>query len=43
VGGGLVCALVVLIAAVLVRPFWQYDTGKTVSVAPDPEGVGLPD
>jgi MFS family permease len=43
VGGGLVCALVVLIAAVLVRPFWQYDAGKTVGVAPDPEGVGLPD
>jgi MFS family permease len=43
VGGGLVCAVIVLIAAVLVRPFWRYDAGKTVSVAPDPEGVGLPD
>jgi len=43
VGGGLVCAIVVLIAGVLVRPFWRYDAGKTVSVAPDPEGVGLPD
>ena len=43
VGGGLVCAVVVLIAGVLVRPFWRYDAGKTVSVAPDPEGVGLPD
>jgi MFS family permease len=43
VGGGVVCAIVVLIAAMLVRPFWHYDAGKGVRVVPDPEGVGLPD
>jgi hypothetical protein len=40
VGGGIVCAIVVLIAAILVRPFWHYDAGRhvgQVSVQPDPE------
>jgi hypothetical protein len=47
VGGGLVCVVVVLIAAILVRPFWHYDAGKDassdVNVVPDQAVVGLPD
>ena len=27
VGGGIACVLVVLVAGVLVRPFWRYDAG----------------
>lgn len=30
VGGGIACAVIVLIAAVLVRPFWLYDASKTL-------------
>jgi MFS family permease len=47
VGGGLLCVVVVLIAAILVRPFWHYDAGKDaacdVNVVPDQAVVGLPD
>ncbi len=28
VGGGIACVLVVLVAGVLVRPFWRYDTAR---------------
>jgi hypothetical protein len=28
VGGGIACMVVVLVAAVLVRPFWQYDASR---------------
>jgi MFS family permease len=49
VGGGLLCAVVVLIAAPLVRPFWTYDTASTPGTVPstqeviarDPEAVAL--
>ncbi|MDQ1691762.1 MAG: hypothetical protein QOH56_1308 [Pseudonocardiales bacterium] len=34
VGGGLICAVLVLIAAVLVRPFWRYDAHAVV-----PQGI----
>jgi MFS family permease len=38
VGGGIACVLVVLVAGVLVRPFWRYDTTRQ---AGDP--VAVPD
>jgi MFS family permease len=30
VGGGILCAILVLVAATLVRPFWHYDAGSRV-------------
>jgi MFS family permease len=42
VGGGLLCAVLVLVAGLLVRPFWEYRTGSesqsaaTFVVDPDP-------
>jgi hypothetical protein len=32
VGGGLLCMVGVLVAALLVRPFWRYDAGVPIPV-----------
>jgi MFS family permease len=40
VGGGLLCAGAVLIAALLVRPFWRYEAPMTSTTRPTPGVVG---
>jgi hypothetical protein len=34
VGGGLVCVVLVVIAAIAVRPFWRYDASATLEPVP---------
>ncbi len=42
VGGGIACIVVVIVCALLVRPFWRYDAGLPIGPAPEPPASPAP-